>query len=90
MSWLCGRADVPGIVSATLLAWRVTHQLRWIQRASDLRDGCEGRARFVLLFESLPDGAVQSAPHRSVYLLADPLGKLTVYQLPGLWGRAKD
>ncbi len=47
-----------------------------------------GRDSFVCL-ESLPDGAGQSAPQRSVYLLADPLGKLTVYQLPGLYGACK-
>lgn len=47
-----------------------------------------GRDSFFCL-ESLPDGAVQSAPWRSVYLLADPLGKLTVYQLPGLYGACK-
>lgn len=47
-----------------------------------------GRDSFICL-ESLPDGAGQSAPQRSVYLLADPLGKLTVYQLPGLYGACK-
>lgn len=47
-----------------------------------------GRDSFIC-FESLPDGAVQSAPQRSVYVLADPLGKLTVYQLPGLYGSCK-
>lgn len=46
------------------------------------------RDSFICL-ESLPDGAAQSAPFRSVYLLADPLGKLTVYQLPGLYGSCK-
>lgn len=47
-----------------------------------------GRDSFICL-ESLPDGAGHSAPFRSVYLLADPLGKLTVYQLPGLYGSCK-
>lgn len=47
-----------------------------------------GRDSFICL-ESLPEGAGQSAPQRSVYLLADPLGKLTVYQLPGLYGACK-
>ena len=46
------------------------------------------RDSFICL-ESLPDGAGQSAPYRAVYLLADPLGKLTVYQLPGLYGACK-
>lgn len=47
-----------------------------------------GRDSFICL-ESLPEGAGQSAPQRSVYLLADPLGKLTVYQLPALYGACK-
>jgi hypothetical protein len=47
-----------------------------------------GRDSFICV-ESLPDGAGQSAPFRSVYLLADPLGKLTVYQLPELYGSCK-
>ena len=47
-----------------------------------------GRDSFICL-ESLPDGAGRSAPFRSVFLLADPLGKLTVYQLPGLYGSCK-
>lgn len=47
-----------------------------------------GRDSFICL-ESLPDGAGQSAPQRSVYVLADPLGKLTVYQLPGLYGACR-
>ncbi|MGE5451290.1 MAG: hypothetical protein ACM3VZ_05520 [Acidobacteriota bacterium] len=47
-----------------------------------------GRDSFICL-ESLPDGAGQSVPLRSVYLLSDPLSKLNVYQLPGLYGSCK-
>lgn len=53
-----------------------------------LKAGKVGRDSFICL-ESLPDGAGQSAPFRSVYVLADPLGKLTVYQLPGLYASCK-
>lgn len=47
-----------------------------------------GRDSFICL-ESLPEGVGQSEPQRSVYLLVDPLGNLTVYQLPGLYGACK-
>lgn len=48
--------------------------------------GAHGSA---LCMESLPAEVNRSTPHRSVYLLADPLGRPRLYQFPTLYASCK-